>query len=77
MRKTNKIMFTKYWANFLSKALKQAKAGPRSLGTPFLVSSKFVDSVHAIFSKRLIKLLLLYIGPYMRTASPNHLCFCM
>ena len=37
MRKTNTAMFTKYWANFLSKALKQTKAGPRSSGTTFLV----------------------------------------
>ena len=37
MRKTNTAMFTKYKANFLSIALKQTKAGPQSLGTPFLV----------------------------------------
>ena len=37
MRKTNTASFTKYKANILSKALKQAKAGPRSSGTPFLV----------------------------------------
>ena len=36
MRKTNTAMFTKY-AIFLSKALKQTKAGPQSSGTPFLV----------------------------------------
>ena len=35
--KTNTAMFTKYWDIFLSKALKQTKAGPRSSGNPFLV----------------------------------------
>ena len=38
MRKTNTAMFTKYQAIFLSEALKQTEAGPRSSGTPFLVS---------------------------------------
>ena len=41
MRKTNTAMFTKYEANFLSKAPKQTKAGPRSSGTPFLVCIYF------------------------------------
>ena len=36
MRKTNTAMFTKYQTIFLSKSLKQTKAGPRSSGTPFL-----------------------------------------
>ena len=31
-------MFTKYKADFLSIALKQTKAGPRSSGTPVLVT---------------------------------------
>ena len=43
MRKTNTAMFTKYLANFLSIALIQHRAGPRSSGTPFLVlSSTFI-----------------------------------
>ena len=37
MRKTNIVMFTKYSAEFLSIALIQPIAGPRSSGTPFLV----------------------------------------
>ena len=41
MRKTNTAMFTKYKANFLSKALTQSKAGHRSSGTPFLFEFKF------------------------------------
>ena len=44
MRKTNTAMFTKYYANFLSKALEQIKAGPRSLGTPFLVITRHIYS---------------------------------
>ena len=34
------VMFTIYQVNSLSNALKQTKAGPRSSGTPFLVSYK-------------------------------------
>ena len=34
MRRTNTALFTNF---FLSKSLKQTKAGPRSSGTPFLV----------------------------------------
>ena len=41
MRKTNTVMFTKYYVNVLSKALTQTKAGPPSSGTPFLVSFHF------------------------------------
>ena len=37
----NTVMFTKYPANFLSKALKQTKAGPPSSGPPFLVNVIF------------------------------------
>ena len=41
------VMFTKYQANFLSNALKQTKAGPRSSGTPFLVSYKLIHQFPA------------------------------
>ena len=34
------VMFRKYWADLLSIALKQTKAGPRSSGTPFQVITK-------------------------------------
>ena len=37
MRKTNTVMFTEYYGRFLSIALKQTKAGPRSSGIPVLV----------------------------------------
>ena len=37
MSKTNTAIFTKYKANFVSKALIQTKAGPRGSVTPFLV----------------------------------------
>ena len=43
MRKTNTVMYTKYWADFLSITLMQTKAGPRSSGTPFLVVFSIVD----------------------------------
>ena len=39
MKKTNTVMFTKYLAKFLSIALKQPEAGPRSSETSVLVSS--------------------------------------
>ena len=38
MRKNNTVMFTKYKANLLSRALKQTKTRPWSSGTPFLVT---------------------------------------
>ena len=41
------VMFTKYLAIFLSNALKQTKAGPRSSGTPFLVSHKLIHQFPA------------------------------
>ena len=37
MRKINKVMFTKYEAEFVSKALEQPKAGPRISGPLVLV----------------------------------------
>ena len=49
MGKTNTAMFTKYWANFLSKTLKQTKAGPRSSGTTFLVITLFFNNYHVNF----------------------------
>ena len=42
MRKTNTVMFTKYLVDFLSIALKQTKAGPRSSGTHVLVINLFI-----------------------------------
>ena len=44
------VMFRKYKANSLSIALKQTKAGPRSLGAPVLVCNNFL---HIYFFKYL------------------------
>ena len=40
MMNTNTVMFTKYLVDFLSMALKETKAGPRSSGTPVLAYNR-------------------------------------
>ena len=63
MRKTNTLLsyLTKYKANFLSKAFKQTKAGPRCLGTPFLVIYK-VNIMTSHYKKSIAK--SMYWWPY-------------
>ena len=56
MRKTNTVIFTKYQANFLSKAFNQTKAGPRSSGTHFPVLIIIIKTCPSELNERLISM---------------------